>query len=604
MPRAATSVQFRRMVRSRGPIAKRFGIASADDRKRLLSNLNNHKIKPAPAYWPVPDGMITIDGLLDRSPCNGDPEKLSAVMNEQWGPEQLTRKIDAILNLLNRGRTTISSLSASAQNQLRQAEEKLLKAREMLDKYVMTGANNNPDSVVTYFQPALYLIEESRDLISAVVHAYRSPLKRLPMWLIGVIRLAYKFVNRLPFITPTFLDLLAEANSGLPDREQLKTILLGFAAILLQQSREPCDPEPVYLKPPLNIEELKEKVHEKIEPRKTITSRISRFIQAPGWKAEELDFVLAAPDFPTPMYKALADRSQDWLLPGLEHIPQNTIALVESNARFIEAFMVGLNHEMSRELLWRGYPTDQRGTYFRQFWDPRCHFPQPGSEAERKANLEAGKDIPPIHEWADNKFGESFGKPGKSNKSEKSASGQMVLLIRGDLLRRYPDVTIFAAKAEWATDGTTNIRNPTSVEKHPIFGSELAPDIYFRGFDLDPVEAKGTDEPDSSREDAGAGWFIIIQQDIPKPFYGLDTASAPIPLAWRDLAWPNVELTENGQYIKLAGGLKQFPVPPQEGPGNEAWKWTPADSTDSAQIACITLQISARVAIHASDLLP
>ena len=31
--------------------------------------------------------------------------------------------------------------------------------------------------------------------------------------------------------------------------------------------------------------------------------------------------------------------------------------------------MVGLNHEFARELLWREYPTDQRGSYFRQFWD-------------------------------------------------------------------------------------------------------------------------------------------------------------------------------------------------------------------------------------------
>ena len=33
--------------------------------------------------------------------------------------------------------------------------------------------------------------------------------------------------------------------------------------------------------------------------------------------------------------------------------------------------MVGLNHEFARELLWREYPTDQRGSYFRQFWDVR-----------------------------------------------------------------------------------------------------------------------------------------------------------------------------------------------------------------------------------------
>ena len=33
--------------------------------------------------------------------------------------------------------------------------------------------------------------------------------------------------------------------------------------------------------------------------------------------------------------------------------------------------MVGLNHEFARKLLWREYPTDQRGSYFRQFWDAR-----------------------------------------------------------------------------------------------------------------------------------------------------------------------------------------------------------------------------------------
>ncbi len=39
--------------------------------------------------------------------------------------------------------------------------------------------------------------------------------------------------------------------------------------------------------------------------------------------------------------------------------------LLRTNNRFIEAYLVGLNHEMGRELLWREYPTDQRGTYFR-----------------------------------------------------------------------------------------------------------------------------------------------------------------------------------------------------------------------------------------------
>ena len=42
--------------------------------------------------------------------------------------------------------------------------------------------------------------------------------------------------------------------------------------------------------------------------------------------------------------------------------------------RFVEAFMVGLNHEMNHELVWRTYPTDQRGTPFRRFFGAPPHL--------------------------------------------------------------------------------------------------------------------------------------------------------------------------------------------------------------------------------------
>ena len=84
---------------------------------------------------------------------------------------------------------------------------------------------------------------------------------------------------------------------------------------------------------------------------------------------ESTDLIRFAPTFPQPMYEAMRDYFPDMLLPGMGLVPQNTIALLKTNPELIEAYMVGLNHEMSRELLWRGFPTDQRGTYFRQFWD-------------------------------------------------------------------------------------------------------------------------------------------------------------------------------------------------------------------------------------------
>src|SRR5204863_8103747 len=82
-----------------------------------------------------------------------------------------------------------------------------------------------------------------------------------------------------------------------------------------------------------------------------------------------LEPILAAPRLDGAMYRSLTELGQDWLLPGLEHVPANTVTGVEPDDAFIEAFMVGLNHEMGRELLWHDYPTDQQGTVLARFWE-------------------------------------------------------------------------------------------------------------------------------------------------------------------------------------------------------------------------------------------
>ena len=71
------------------------------------------------------------------------------------------------------------------------------------------------------------------------------------------------------------------------------------------------------------------------------------------------------------MSERLMELAPEFLLFGLEHVPPNSVTLVQPNSRFVEAFMIGLNHEMGRELLWREYPTDRRGSYFRFFWNRR-----------------------------------------------------------------------------------------------------------------------------------------------------------------------------------------------------------------------------------------
>src|SRR5262249_15206818 len=107
---------------------------------------------------------------------------------------------------------------------------------------------------------------------------------------------------------------------------------------------------------------------------------------------------MAYPEIDLPMYKPLVKKSSELFLPNINHIAQNSISLLETNQPFIEAYMVGLNHEFARELLWREYPTDQRGGYFRQFWEARAYHDDANLDPE--ALKEKLRDIPPIHLWS------------------------------------------------------------------------------------------------------------------------------------------------------------------------------------------------------------
>ncbi len=299
---------------------------------------------------------------------------------------------------------------------------------------------------------------------------------------------------------------------------------------------------------------------------------------------------MAAPVFPQAMYREVAEKSQDFLLPGVDRVLPNTITLVETNAEFVEAFMAGLNHEMARELLWRGFPTDQRGSYFRQFWDPSGRVSPP-------ADPENLLDIKRMHQW----FGE-LGSNGTTNQTD----GLAVLLIRGDLLRRYPHAMIYAHKADWVggkrVPRKIDMRpeHPRFPEKYPIFQGALPPDINFVGFSIssDQLVGDGND----------AGYFFVLQEQPTEPRFGLDESppSDPPPDDWDDLSWEAVR-TSRGGYIRLSDGLPRWPramsapfSQPQNPPDPVAFRF---DNANSAHLAFITMQKPLRVMIHASDLI-
>jgi hypothetical protein len=260
------------------------------------------------------------------------------------------------------------------------------------------------------------------------------------------------------------------------------------------------------------------------------------------WQPKDpLEPVIVAPEFPEPMYRYLAELSQDWLLPGLAQVPANSVSIVETNQRFVEAFMVGLNHEMGRELLWREFPADQRRTCFRRFWDPSGFVPLPGE------TIDADKlqDIRPIHQW------QSSAALGQNGARDSSTEEQLVLLVRGDVIHRYPNLMVYAARA--VLDDETGKRIPGTEERQPVFGGTLEPDIAFFGFPLSKDEVRGGD--------GDLGWFFVLQEQLSEPRFGLDVGAPgdDPPATWNDLHWGH--LVESGldlsaiDYIDLSNNL-------------------------------------------------
>ncbi len=273
-----------------------------------------------------------------------------------------------------------------------------------------------------------------------------------------------------------------------------------------------------------------------VRVRATITREPSQAVRAP-LPSDPLRPILVAPTFPQPMYKVLRDLSQELLLPGLEQVPPNTVTLLETNARFVESFMVGLNTEMGRELLWRGFPSDQRSTYFQRFWD--------GNEP----------DIKPIHEWGTRPLG--------TNLRQSTGGENLVLLIRGELLRRYPNAVIYAAKA------TGDPREPGPEERPPMFRGTLQPDITFVGFELTKRQAQGNA--------TDPGWYFIIQEQPTEPRFGFD------------------EPEDFGTQTHVSA----IQAPPASVDLQGA-RW----GENSAHMAIITRQQPVRIAIHATQMIP
>jgi hypothetical protein len=295
--------------------------------------------------------------------------------------------------------------------------------------------------------------------------------------------------------------------------------------------------------------------------------------------------VMRCPDFPVPTALALMDSDPEWFLPGLGALRNNTVVLLFQNSAFIESYLVGINHEMMRELLWREYPTDMRGTPFLRFW------PRP----------DASPDVAPIHTWTDQV---------PLGKRLLGVEALAILLVRGDVVRRYPTMLVTAvpsiehdsAVPSGAPDADRHYRpDPAAEVTPPLFVITIDAQTKAYAFPLADEELQRPATPDRP------GWFFVMSENGYRIRFGFDEIDGAEPAlgSWNDAVWPlpgdGPDGGGAGAKVPLRRGFafagKDFGPPSPGGSAQAVW------NRDAADIARATLQKPFRVAIQADVLL-
>ncbi|MVM41362.1 hypothetical protein GO730_32860 [Spirosoma sp. HMF3257] len=291
------------------------------------------------------------------------------------------------------------------------------------------------------------------------------------------------------------------------------------------------------------------------------------------------------PIFSEPTYSYIAQLQPEFFIPNLDQIKPDSAVVLQANSRFIEAYLAGLNQEMAVELLWRGFPADMNATFFRQFWDVSERTSVAGSDQS---------DILPIRQWAPTKALGTNGPLG-------SVPNPLVLVIKAELIKKYPTIAVYAHRAQKGADGFRRPDPAADAIKTPIFMAQLDPDFLLSGFALTADQVLGK----SGGVDKD-GWYFVLAERPGDMHFGMDLDGSQAPATWNDLNWgllpPNVTMLDldihkpteptTNRSIHWGKGLNATADDPTSGTG------------DAAQMASILQQKPFRVFFHASTLLP
>ena len=565
LPRAAVDPGFRKIARPRGATMRKVVPAGAPRPQQILAKLNEGSLTAAPAA-PEPTGQISLDGAASSIELPALPAWLALLLRSGTLTLLILLGVIALAIVIALPTIGIVALAIAlagaweALRRLRRRAEEVQALRESFQEKSFTPAAVDAVSA----RPNFVLTEFGTDMSAA------------------------------------------PAGSAVDSAEAANFRVALKDAFNVYQSPPP--PRPVLQ--PLQLDNAISKLKQAINPAVSVTRRAQFLLKIPasikdGYLRPQptLVTVMAHPVFAEPMYAALRDISSEFLAPNLALIPNNTVSLLETNQRFIEAYMVGLNDEMGRELLWRQFPTDQRGSYFRQFWDV-------GDAIERDASKPAARveeellDISKLHTWKrETPLGDATHVNRPLPTGAEPGESRLVLVVRGDLLKKYPTAVVYAQQAKWITDEEGNkVRvldesDPAHLIQSPIFKAEIDPDVRFLGFDLTSSKVKGDPDPDANNP----GWFFVIQERPGEPRFGLDDLndeSPATPANWNQLAWEHLTESQTLGCVDFAlNAPDESAITAQP---DKQFRW----GRNGADMAYILYQVPVMVAFHAADMLP
>ena len=567
VPPVLTSTVFRRVIRPGGRLMRALPFTAAATPTNLIQRINAGEVTSAPPKT-VPPGVVTVDQAVDTIVPTGVAANLLDLLKRYpWLP-WLVLGIAIILAII---------------------------------LFFVAGPIIGGLAAVAIVAAGIYVFRQLRAW--AADEQASQALSQGGQTAASVA--SYPASSNFVLGTPdsSFVPTIGGANSATAvrfDAALTQSLQLNAAANIAAQH-----PAPVAI----DLASISKTVITALNPKTAIIRRGLTMIKLPPWIIAQIgdafNEVMAYPKIDVPMYQPLEERSADRLLPNINKIARNSITLMETNQRFIEAYMVGLNYEFARKLLWREYPTDQRGSYFRQFWSVGDTIDSEGlSEDALKEKL---YDIPEIHRWP---VTSALGEHNNRIPPGQPAQPQAVLIIRGELLKKYPNTVIFAQHAkmvgnlrepDWLTaDEEKN--PPASKTRTPLYQAHPTDDIFFFGFDLTIDQVKGTG--------GDPGWYFVLQERPGEARFGLELAPNPPIETFDDVSWSDAMPGINPGQFLAAGALSSVSFaepssvtdPPKHDQWNDDRRVNPA-SVSSARWAYMLLRQPVMVAIHASEML-